>query len=68
MKPSKIQQISQQQLDALLIPHMQHGLVHTAYNAGNTAFEYRLPNNTLLAVSVGMNHFCEIQRVPMVSV
>jgi hypothetical protein len=68
MKPAKIQKISRQQLEALLTPHMLMGLVRTTYNAGTTAFEYRLPNCKLLAVSVADNHFCEIGRVPMVNV
>lgn len=68
MRPSKIQQISQQQLEVILAPHMRAGLVSTTYNHGTAAFEYRLPNSTILAVTVAEHHFCELKRVPMVNV
>lgn len=68
MKPNKIQQISTAQLEAILAPHMIHGLVSTRYNRGIDAFEYRLPNHALLAVSVGSHHFTDLQRVRLVAV
>lgn len=52
-----ITRISQDDLDALLAPLLEHGLLVTSYQCATGTTEYRGPSGRVLAVSIGTHHF-----------
>lgn len=63
-----IMTITTAELDDLLLPYMQLGLLHTDYNSTTRATKYHGPDGDLIALSVGKRHFCRRIDGPMASV
>ncbi|WP_443698610.1 hypothetical protein [Pseudomonas sp.] len=62
--PKNIRRIDTDALDHLLAPYIEFGILSTAYHAVTGATVYSTPLRTVIALSIGSNHFANADTAP----